>query len=124
MSTIPFLPVETLLMTGNYLGKLHQAFDNAFTVDTAPWKPAARRYHIWDGKQAMDIQPFVAGLPTQDNKQARVSSILKAFHEELPRLRNTLRSGVCHNDFNDANIVCDDNMRVSGVIDFGDAVET
>ena len=125
MSTIPFLPVETLLLTGQYLGQLHQAFDAAFTSDEAPWRAAARRYHIWNLRHVLDIRPFVTQyLPTTNDKQARILSILQAFETQLPALQQALPMGLCHNDLNDANILCDAQCRVAGVIDYGDAVET
>lgn len=125
MSTIPFLPVETLLMTGSYLGQLHQAFDAAFSDEEAPWRIAARRYHIWNLCHVLDIRPFVTQyLPTTHDKQARILSILQAFESQLPSLQQTLPTGLCHNDLNDANILCDEHCRVAGVIDYGDAVET
>lgn len=131
MSTIPFLPVETLLLAGNYLGRMHQAFDVAFPKNhteentTAPWLAAAQRYHVWDVRHVLDIQPFVIQyLPTTDDKQARILSILNAFETQLPLLQQTLPTGLCHNDLNDANILCDEHCRVVGVIDYGDAVET
>ncbi|GAX27503.1 hypothetical protein FisN_23Hh029 [Fistulifera solaris] len=129
MSTILFLPVETLLLTGSYLGHLHRAFDVAFPQQhaekDAPWKKAAQRYHIWNLRHVLDIHPFVIQyLPTADDKQARILSILDVFSAQLPDFQQTLPVGVCHNDLNDANILCDEQCRVTGVIDYGDAVET
>jgi Ser/Thr protein kinase RdoA (MazF antagonist) len=129
MSTILFLPVETLLRTGAYLGHLHRAFDVAFPQQNAekdaPWRKAAQRYHIWNLRHVLDIRPFVIRyLPQANDKQARILSILDAFAAQLPDFQQTLPVGVCHNDLNDANILCDEQCRVTGVIDYGDAVET
>ena len=54
-----------------------------------------------------------------------VESVIGSFREELIDSGDAeeLPVGLIHADFNDANILLDEQCRVSGVIDFGDTVE-
>jgi Ser/Thr protein kinase RdoA (MazF antagonist) len=86
---------------------------------------AARRYHQWDGKNTADLRKFVHYI-SDDNRRAMVESVLDAFEIEFTRNPDhvaSLRKGVIMGDFNDANILLDQDWNVCGVIDFGDSVE-
>jgi Ser/Thr protein kinase RdoA (MazF antagonist) len=84
----------------------------------------ARRYHQWDGKNTADLRRF-ADYVVDSRRKSLVLSILDAFEDEIlgHNAAQKLRVGVIHGDFNDANILVDDKMNISGVIDFGDSVE-
>jgi Ser/Thr protein kinase RdoA (MazF antagonist) len=85
---------------------------------------AARRYHQWDGKNTTDLRKFVHSI-ADDKRRAMVESVLDAFEEELilSGASHKFRKGINHGDFNDANIMVDPNLKVCGVIDFGDSTE-
>lgn len=84
----------------------------------------ARRYHQWDGKNTADLRRFVQHI---DNTRRRdlVVSVIDAFQRDVldSGAADRFRKGVNHGDFNDANILMDDNLKVAGIIDFGDSVE-
>ena len=86
---------------------------------------AARREVAWDIAQVpklATIIPQVPGLPSPDFLQAFVSRFTVEIAPRLARLRHQF----VHNDFNARNILVDpdDESRVVGIIDFGDAVRT
>jgi Ser/Thr protein kinase RdoA (MazF antagonist) len=86
---------------------------------------AARRYHQWDGKNTADLRKFVHCI-SDGNRRAMVESVIDAFETEFTRNPDhvaSLRKGVIMGDFNDANILLDQDWNVCGVIDFGDSVE-
>lgn len=85
---------------------------------------AARRYHQWDGKNTADLRKFT-GCIQNDRRRGLIESILDAFEKQIkePGVDRLFRTGVNHGDFNDANILLDNEFRVVGVIDFGDSTE-
>jgi Ser/Thr protein kinase RdoA (MazF antagonist) len=86
-------------------------------------EPRADRPFLWDIKRADELRPlvgYVADVPRRDH----VATILDTFGEEVrPRL-SALPGQVIHNDANPQNVLVasDAPDRISGVIDFGDAV--
>lgn len=81
---------------------------------------AARRFHQWDGRHTGELRNFT-GCITDEKRRGLVESVIDAFCEKLQTA--TFRLGLCHGDFNDANIMVDNDFMVSGVLDFGDSVE-
>jgi len=104
---------------GDALGRLScalQGFDH----------PAAHRWIKWDPAQA----EWSAGrlhFIEDDRRRALATHFLDLFRRDAaPRLMQ-LRYGTNHNDANDYNILVSgmgSEARVSGIIDFGDAVHT
>lgn len=85
---------------------------------------AARKYHQWDGKHTADLRKYTSFI--KDERRRRlVESILDHFQKEIldQGVHEMFRTGVNHGDFNDANIILDDEFQVVGAIDFGDSVE-
>ena len=84
----------------------------------------ARRYHQWDGKNTSDLRRFTDYI-ADSRRRDLVLSIIDAFESEIvaTRAADKFRIGIIHGDFNDANILVDDQLSISGVIDFGDSVE-
>jgi len=86
---------------------------------------AARREVAWDVAQVPKLArviPHVPGLPSPDF----LLDFVRRFTIEIaPRLARQ-RHQFVHNDFNARNILVDpdDESRVVGIIDFGDAVHT
>jgi hydroxylysine kinase len=86
---------------------------------------AARREVAWDIAQVPKLAkviPQVPGLPNRDFLQSFVNRFTVEIAPRLARLRHQF----VHNDFNARNILVDpdDESRVVGIIDFGDAVHT
>ena len=85
--------------------------------------PAARRHHRWDLARAGDHLD-IATLIDDPDKRAAVETVLHHFVRDVaPRLSEQPRQ-IVHNDANDYNVLLDANGDVSGLIDFGDIVET
>ena len=120
MSYCPLLPIETLADAGRYLGKVCQALDDLTNTNTLA-KKAADRYHAWDGKNTMDLAKFTYCI-TNDRRGSLVKEVLSSFQKDLLDSGDVplFRTGILQGDFNDANIIVDDEKKVSGVIDFGD----
>lgn len=89
-------------------------------IDGSIWI-AARRYHQWDGKNTADVRKFTWCIP-DGKRRGLVESVIDAFEAQLSKA--SFRRGINHGDFNDANIMVDQDLKVSGVIDFGDSVES
>ena len=85
----------------------------------------ARRYHQWDGKHTMDLQSFAKSSIGNEQRKQLVLSVLEAFDTLIVQsgAADQFRKGVNHADFNDANILVNAELQVTGVIDFGDSVE-
>lgn len=117
MSSLPFLPIESLLDAGRFLGKLDEKLD---LMDPQPFK-ACKRYHAWDGKNTLDLRNYTHCID-DERRRGMVESVFDAFQHDIIESNVEFRTGLLHSDFNDANILVDKDMKVSGVIDFGDSV--
>lgn len=85
--------------------------------------PNAQRNYQWDIGTAHHLLPTV-NLIEDSEKRAVVASVLQHFEQVmLPNLRPLPRQ-VIHNDANDYNVILDKHGHVSGLLDFGDMVET
>ena len=106
---------ETLIrQAGCFLGKMRVQLD---TFD----HPGAHRVHQWDLIHTAEIEKYMDALQKADQKQL-VRGIINEFKGIQSKLRS-LRHGVLQADFNDANIIVQED-RVAGVIDFGDLVHS
>jgi Ser/Thr protein kinase RdoA (MazF antagonist) len=118
MSTIPYLPLESLIDAGQMLGRMDLALDPLSSTSFA----AGRRYHQWDGKNTLDLRKFTSYI-SNPQRRSMVESILAAFEERRSMMASSFRTGVIMGDYNDANIIVNENLQFAGVIDFGDSVE-
>ncbi|QDG74953.1 aminotransferase class III-fold pyridoxal phosphate-dependent enzyme [Labrenzia sp. PHM005] len=85
--------------------------------------PGAQRSYDWDIAQASKHLTYCKFIDDADKRQT-VAEILNRFVSDvLPRLQNCPRQ-VIHNDANDYNVLLDKAGRVSGLLDFGDMVES
>lgn len=120
VSYLPGIPLaeadktpQTLEGLGRLLGRLDRAL-RAFG------HPAAHDAFDWDLREALRSRDRLTAIPDPAQRKL-VAFYLDRFEEKvLPHLAS-LRSGVIHNDANDWNILVDDDGRVSGLIDLGDA---
>ncbi|MES0808931.1 aminotransferase class III-fold pyridoxal phosphate-dependent enzyme [Roseibium sp. SCPC15] len=83
----------------------------------------AKRIYNWDIARA-DSHIENLQFIDDDTKRQAVGETLQQFADELlPRLKSCARQ-VIHNDANDYNVLLDENGQVSGLLDFGDMVES
>ena len=87
--------------------------------------PAARHVLQWDLKHAAGLQPMLAAIPEQALR-GFAQAALDRFTTQIAPTLPDLRWQVVHNDLNPHNVLTspDDPDRISGVLDFGDMVET
>jgi Ser/Thr protein kinase RdoA (MazF antagonist) len=117
MSSLPFLPMESLLDAGRFLGKLDGELD---LMDPEKLK-ASKRYHAWDGRNTLDLRKYTHCI-VDERRRVMVESVLDSFQHEIMEPNVKFRTAILQADFNDANILVDEDLKVSGVIDFGDSV--
>ncbi len=79
----------------------------------------------WDIKNAARLRSKIEAL-SSPAQRARASRVIDEFDSNVAPLLPRLRKQVVHNDFNPHNILVatDDSTRVTGILDFGDMVET
>lgn len=85
--------------------------------------PAEKRQLLWDISRAEQIRPYLEFV--QDAEQQRaITHILQRYDSHVAPQLKTLRQQTIHNDMNPHNVLADvdDATRVSGIIDFGDAL--
>ena len=118
MSSARALPIETLTKAGVFLGRLCGILDDL----PQPIPQAAHRYHAWNTMHTANLRSFLSWIQ-DDHRRSMVESIIHAFEMEILPNAHKFRTGVIHGDFNDANILLDndENSNVVGVIDFGDS---
>ncbi len=104
---------------GAFLGKMDAAlasFSHRF----------ARRSLKWDLSRAEWIGEYIAEIAVESRRNIVRRHLEHYLHDVQPRLAN-LRWSVAHNDCNDYNVLVEgrgDEARVSGLVDFGDAIFT
>jgi hydroxylysine kinase len=86
---------------------------------------AASHELLWDLKHASRLRrllPFIQA----DHCRALATAALDRYEQHVLPRQAGLRAQVVHNDFNPHNVLVDpaDPTRVTGVLDFGDMVET
>ena len=128
---LTFLPGKTLANVtprtqplfyslGNLIGRVDKAL-------TGFSHPAGKRALKWDTKHAVWIKVYVKHIDDAE-KRGIVEYFLSAFETRVVPAFPDLRTSVIHNDGNDHNILVDDSdpscPRATGIIDFGDMVET
>ena len=86
----------------------------------------AHRLFQWDSTQVLWVKEHVDKFKNSETREL-IEYFLQLFESlVIPRLP-TLRKSIIHNDLNDFNILVNDhlvNPKISGIIDFGDAVFT
>lgn len=87
--------------------------------------PGAQQELLWDIRHIPRLRPMLSVLPHDDISSAVRSELDQIEARTLPRLP-ALRHQVVHNDLNHHNVMVDpeNHAKISGVIDFGDMVET
>jgi hydroxylysine kinase len=86
--------------------------------------PAAHRHLVWDIQRATGLRPMAGAVDPPERRQILLGQIDRFENTTAPVL-SRLRAQVVHNDFNSDNIlVAPDDVSVSGILDFGDAIYT
>ncbi|QEL26870.1 phosphotransferase (plasmid) [Bosea sp. F3-2] len=86
--------------------------------------PAANRAFIWDLVHVTSLREKIAFLDT-DQRKATAARVLDRFTTTVGPLLPALPRQVVHNDLNQANLLLrPQDGSVSGIIDFGDMIET
>lgn len=87
--------------------------------------PGARHELIWDLQHIPRLRPYLRHVADPALRRLAEDGLDRFEHEIGPRMAG-FRRQVVHNDFNPHNVLVDsaDPARVTGVLDFGDMVET
>ena len=87
--------------------------------------PAAAHDILWDLKGAARLRPYLVHIADNGRRTLADEGLSRFEATILPALAG-YRAQVVHNDFNPHNVLVDpgDPARVTGVLDFGDMVET
>lgn len=105
---------ETLRHLGETLGRLDQALASF-------GHPGAHRAFDWDLRETPRSRARLAAI-TDPARRETVAAILDAFDARVVPQLPQLPAGVIHNDANDWNLLVGADGRISGLIDFGDAM--
>lgn len=86
--------------------------------------PAGDHDLLWDIKNASRLRELTAYIE-DGRRRALVEAFLCRFEREVEPHFAAMRTQLVHNDFNPHNVLIDhDDETVSGIIDFGDMVQT
>lgn len=87
--------------------------------------PAAGHRLQWDIRHAADLAPMLPHIADPDLRALAIATLDRFQAKVAPRLKDC-RWQVVHNDLNPHNLLVDpaDASHISGILDFGDMVET
>lgn len=77
---------------------------------------------LWNIARSERIRPLLEAV-ADDEDRRRAGHVLERFAERVAPVLAGLPAQFIHNDLNLHNLILDDQRRISGVIDFGDAVK-
>jgi len=127
LCSVSYFPIETLVDAGCFLGRMCRALDDLAATDAVALQ-ASKRFHAWDGRNLMDLSPYVEHIDDL-NRRKLVSGVISSFKKSFVDRNegDAFRMGINHGDFNDGNIIVSDDgkgLKVAGAIDFGDTVHS
>jgi len=85
--------------------------------------PAAGRELLWDLAHATDLRPHLEDVADRDRRRL-VEAVLDRYEARVAPRWPHLRAQVVHGDLNLDNVLLSEDGRISGIVDFGDAVHT
>jgi 4-aminobutyrate aminotransferase-like enzyme len=106
------LTTEAIWFFGQTTARLGRALRGFF-------HPAADYEILWDITRAPKLRPLLAHISDATGK-AQVERVLDRFEARVAPALPGLRAQVIHNDMSLYNALIDDDLRVSGIVDFGD----
>jgi 4-aminobutyrate aminotransferase-like enzyme/Ser/Thr protein kinase RdoA (MazF antagonist) len=108
----PALTLPAIRSYGQTAARLGRALRGFF-------HPAADYEILWDLTHALKLRPLTGHLPTP-GRQAQVNRILDRFEARVIPALPGLRAQVIHADMSLDNVLLDEDLQVSGIVDFGD----
>ena len=81
--------------------------------------PAADYEILWDLTRVLGLRPLLSHV-ADAARRAQVERVLDRFETRVEAVLPTLRAQVIHGDMSLDNVLLDDDLRVSGIVDFGD----
>ena len=81
--------------------------------------PAADYEILWDVTHALKLRPLLSHLG-DSTRRAQVERVLDRFEARAAPVLPGLRAQVIHGDMSLDNVLLGDDLRVSGIVDFGD----
>jgi 4-aminobutyrate aminotransferase-like enzyme/Ser/Thr protein kinase RdoA (MazF antagonist) len=78
---------------------------------------------LWDLKQTSRLRDMIGSIEGP-GRRAVVETVLERFEARVAPVLPTLRAQLIHNDLTLDNVLLDDSLCVSGVVDFGDLTHT
>ncbi len=81
--------------------------------------PAADYEILWDLTHAAKLRLLLNHVPDAA-RRAQVERVLDGFEARVEPVLPTLRAQVIHGDMSLDNVLLDDDLRISGIVDFGD----
>jgi 4-aminobutyrate aminotransferase-like enzyme/Ser/Thr protein kinase RdoA (MazF antagonist) len=81
--------------------------------------PAADYEILWDITRAPTLRPLLTHI-SEPARRAQVERVLDRFEAQVAPVLPGLRAQVIHGDMSLDNVLLGDDLRVSGIVDFGD----
>jgi 4-aminobutyrate aminotransferase-like enzyme/Ser/Thr protein kinase RdoA (MazF antagonist) len=81
--------------------------------------PAADYEILWDLTRVLGLRPLLNHV-ADAARRAQVERVLDRFETRVEAVLPTLRAQVIHGDMSLDNVLLGDDLRVSGIVDFGD----
>lgn len=120
-----FLPGEPLAVRSPSAALRYRLFQQLAELDRSLETfshPAARRALLWDVSRSDQAVPFLEGI-ADPAQRALATDALEAWRVRAAAVLPRLRRQVIHNDFNPSNILVGGDGEITGIIDFGDALD-
>jgi 4-aminobutyrate aminotransferase-like enzyme len=106
------LTTEALWSHGQTTARLGRALRGFF-------HPAADYEILWDITNFLKLRPLLTHV-TDGRRRAQVERVLDRFEARVAPALPGLRAQVIHADMSPDNVLFGDDLRVSGIVDFGD----
>src|SRR5580692_1310646 len=117
-----FLPGQTMSAAALGTGALRSIGQTTARLGRALrgfFHPAADYEILWDITHLPKLRPLLSHLP-DDLRRAQVERVLDRFQAVVEPALPGLRAQVIHGDLSLDNVLLGDDLRVSGIVDFGD----
>jgi 4-aminobutyrate aminotransferase-like enzyme/aminoglycoside phosphotransferase (APT) family kinase protein len=106
------LTAEAIWALGQVTARLGRALRGFF-------HPAADYEILWDITRLPQLRPLLNHL-SEGPRRAQVERVLARFQDRVAPVLPGLRAQVIHGDISLDNVLLGDDLRVSGIVDFGD----